>query len=348
MPDNLYRRGATWWGRIQVRGKDVRRSLRTPVLAEAKRRLKALVNEAEHYRYHGENRHIWEDAVKGWAATAPDHIRRSTLTRYLCSLKQLRPMLDGVHLDQIGRKIIAGIARRPGVTNATRRRDLTAVSMVLRWTVSAGWREDNPARDWDRSAIKERREPIALPRDGDIEAVLAECPDNFYRMVRLAQYTGMRQEECASLERPQISTLRKAIDLTKTKTNPRSVPLDERALGVIEAAPVHFASKAVFWHGKGARYANVSSRFAMLARRAVAKAKAAGRPDVRAFRFHDLRHWYAVDYLRRGGSIYDLQQILGHASIKTTEVYLRYLTPDESQLAKRIGVGTKLAQQTEC
>jgi integrase/recombinase XerD len=55
----------------------------------------------------------------------------------------------------------------------------------------------------------------------------------------------------------------------------------------------------------------------------------------RRFRFHDLRHRFAVDYLRDGGNIYDLQKILGHASIKTTEIYLDYLTPDEQEAAKR-------------
>ena len=52
------------------------------------------------------------------------------------------------------------------------------------------------------------------------------------------------------------------------------------------------------------------------------------------FTFHDLRHWYAVDYLRSGGSIYDLKWILGHTSIKTTERYLVYLSPDEHEQAK--------------
>jgi hypothetical protein len=42
---------------------------------------------------------------------------------------------------------------------------------------------------------------------------------------------------------------------------------------------------------------------------------------------------------RRGGSIYDLQQELGHELIKTTEIY--YLTPAEQQIAKQIGAGTK-------
>ena len=35
-----------------------------------------------------------------------------------------------------------------------------------------------------------------------------------------------------------------------------------------------------------------------------------------SFRFHDLRHWFAVDYQRRGGNIYTLQKILGHGMNK--------------------------------
>ena len=52
------------------------------------------------------------------------------------------------------------------------------------------------------------------------------------------------------------------------------------------------------------------------------------------FRFHDLRHKFAVDYLRRGGNIYDLQRILGHSSIKTTELYLDHLDPMECRIAE--------------
>jgi hypothetical protein len=43
------------------------------------------------------------------------------------------------------------------------------------------------------------------------------------------------------------------------------------------------------------------------------------------------------------GGIYDLQQVLGHESVKTTERYLDHLTPDETQAAKH-GVAQKSAQ----
>jgi len=145
-------------------------------------------------------------------------------------------------------------------------------------------------------------------------------------MIRLAQYTGMRQEEVASLTRAQLRP--GAAQLIHTKTGrPRSVPLDERAVGTIVGTPARVGCPYVFWSERGDRYHEVASRFRVIVKRSGAA----------PFRFHDLRHWFAIDYLRRGGSIYTLQQILGHASIKTTEIYLAYLTPEEAGKSKRTG-----------
>ena len=47
---------------------------------------------------------------------------------------------------------------------------------------------------------------------------------------------------------------------------------------------------------------------------------------------HDLRHRFAVDYLKnKVGSIYELPQHLGHTSVKTTEMYLDYLSAPEKR-----------------
>jgi integrase/recombinase XerD len=316
--DNLYKRKGVWYARVQISGRDIRRSLRTPARAEAIKRLKKVLDEAEHIRFHGEARHTWKEAVVEWAKDAEKSVRPSTRKRYLVSLGQVRETMDGLYVDEISLRTIAHIARREGATNATKRRDITAVSAVLSWCAAHGWRDDNPARMWDRRIIRERHEPFVLPGEDDIDRVVAVAPGNFARLIRFAQYTGMRQEEVASLERRQIRS--GALQLSRTKDNKgRAVPLDERASGTLSGTLPFVGSPYVFWHDNGERYRNVSSRFRLFVRRS----------GCRPFRFHDLRHWFAVDYLRRGGSIYTLAKILGHASVKTTEIYLRHAVPDE-------------------
>jgi integrase/recombinase XerD len=43
---------------------------------------------------------------------------------------------------------------------------------------------------------------------------------------------------------------------------------------------------------------------------------------------HTFRHCFAVTYIRRGGDIYRLSRLLGHASITTTQRYLRSMGVD--------------------
>jgi integrase/recombinase XerD len=64
-----------------------------------------------------------------------------------------------------------------------------------------------------------------------------------------------------------------------------------------------------------------------------AREKKAQRP-FRRFRVHDLRHGFAIRALRSGMDIYSLSRHLGHTSVKTTEVYLGYLTGDEQGSVK--------------
>lgn len=59
------------------------------------------------------------------------------------------------------------------------------------------------------------------------------------------------------------------------------------------------------------------------------------RAKIEDFHFNDLRHTFASWFMMRGGDLYALKQILGHASITMTERYA-HLAPDHlrSQMAK--------------
>lgn len=332
---NLYRRPGSeiWYARVQINGRDERRSLRTSSKVIARKKLARLMANLEEERFTGEERISWKRAVIEWATSAAAAVKPRVLERYKLSLRQLRPILDPLFVDEVSTKTIAKIVkerRDAGVTNATIKRDLTAVSSVLSYCCAQAWREDNPAKAYDRAVIRERREPRRLPAAEDIDIVVSMAPQAFGWLIRVAQYTGMRKGEITSLERAQVRTKGRVIDLWKTKTSrPRAVPIDDRAAGTLSGTVAHITEPWVFWHHEGEPYAAVSNQFQNLVDRVIAADKIK-----KTFCFHDLRHWFAVDYLRRGGNIYDLQQILGHSSIKTTERYLDYLTPDEQKVAK--------------
>ena len=336
MSDNLFRRGNVWWARAQVAGRDVKRSLRTTDRAEARKRLKAWLEELSHIRFFGEARPTYKDAVVRWAEEyLPAAVKPSTAQRYLVSVKQLDPHFADLYVDQITRRkigVFISARRKEGATNATIRRDLTALSRILSCCVAWGWRDDNPARDYDRSIIRERRDPIRPPTDEEINAAIAEAPAMVGRIALFAWQTGVRQGEAVTLTHDQVNLKRGEIQLLKTKTNrPRVIPLTDPlvapAAGTIAGTPRHISSPYVFWHGDGLPYLRLANQFKLITKRAGVQ-----------FRFHDLRHRFAIDYLQAsGGNIYRLKEILGHTSVSTTEIYLRFLGPEAGTKA---GTGT--------
>ncbi len=82
-----------------------------------------------------------------WAGWIKKQVGPSTAQRYACSLDQMRPWLDGKGLTDIDGRLIAEIVRARtagGVTNATIKGDLVALSSVINFAIDQGWRDENP------------------------------------------------------------------------------------------------------------------------------------------------------------------------------------------------------------
>lgn len=334
MPDNLYRRGGIWWGRIQVNRREHRRSLRTRSRAEARKRLDAWLAEVEHERWHGQPRYTWIEAVTRYMAeVAPSSLKPSAVKRYQVSLRQLSPFLAPLRLADIKRRTVAEVItarKKSGATNATIRRDLTAMSRVLAACVEWGWIDENPARTFDRSMLRERRDPIQPPEDADVAAAVGKAHGMLADMIRFLDLTGCRQEEAAGLEWRQLDLDRGELQLVRTKTGrPRRIGLSQEARALVAALPRSLVGRYVFWHGTGSRYANVASRFRSIILGLEKAAQKDGTP-FRRFRCHDLRHRYAIRELQNGRDIYELSRHLGHTSVKTTEIYLAFVHRGES------------------
>jgi integrase/recombinase XerD len=265
----------------------------------------------------------------------------------------MRPFLEGLYLDQIdSRKVkeIVQARRDAGVSIATIRRDLTALSSVLEFAIDEGDRDDddNPAL-FRLKRLKERRDPIVLPDHSFIEHVIGRASPAMRGLIRAALVTGCRLSELTTAHRSQLDHDRRQLTVTGKGNKLRVIDLDGGGYEVLRALPARLGCNWLFWHHDGSPFTGAAVAFHELVRRVIkeayngAQARGEPIPTLRPFRFHDLRHRHAVDWLKDGRSIYDLQKRLGHTSVKTTEVYLSHLTPDETRAAM-YGTGAAVTQ----
>ncbi|MDA9521674.1 integrase [Bradyrhizobium sp. CCBAU 11434] len=286
------------------------------------------------------------------------------MTRYASSLATLQGHLEGLYVDEIDTRLIGDIVRdRQTVarvpTNrkhpvtasiATIKRDLTALSSVMDWCVDEGWRNDNPVMAWlkpagrRKSRLKERRDPIVLPELAHVQMVIDAAPGLKAALIVSAMKTGARYDELVKADRRHLDRDRRQLTIVGKRSKLRVIDLvddgEDYGWATLSTLPASIETKALFWHRREAktrsrlgqrpaeRYSNLN--FDRLVKRVAAQAQKQDQ-DFRPFRFHDLRHLHAVLWLKSGRSIYILQQRLGHTSVKTTEMYLAYLTPEEKQ-----------------
>ena len=349
MPKNLYVRDGIYWARFKVRGVEYRQSLRTRAERVAVKRLALLREQIEDQAVFGVAGPIgWPDAVVSWSERTAIAVGERTYTRYLCSLRQVRPLLDHLSVQEVTADVLKELIkarRRAGVKNATIRRDLTAISSVLDNAADEGWIDDNPAVGLNRRRIvPERVVRIVLPQEASIALVYPRLPDRVRDLCDFTRETGLRLDEVTSLRHASIDRLERTITVEKGKGEKlRVVPLTAAAEKIIDRQPRFIGKPWAFWKGRGERLTEVSSRLGHLTLRVAQKA-ARDSVDFHRFSHHDFRHLFAVEYLRSGrGSIYDLQGELGHSTITVTERYLAFLTPEQVKNAKST-VAQKAAQ----
>jgi integrase/recombinase XerD len=334
-PRNTYWRGGTLWAKYTVAGVTVRTSLRTSDPVAAKRRVAELIDREKAARHFGEVVIDWERAVVDWTAHIREQVSPQTAERYASSLIQCQPYLAGQPINLIDRKTLQRMVtdrRASGITNATIKRDLTAISSVLEFAIGQEWLEANPALAVAKT-ITERRDPIVLPTEESLSYMAGRLDPVWRDFMISARLTGLRITELCSVRHRDLNATGMTLHVPKAKGNkPRTIDLTQAAVDVLARQPKGGCQELFHRAGKPLIFA--SARFKVKLNLAQKAAQKAGIEFAR-FRFHDLRHLYAVEYLRQGGSIYMLQQQLGHASITTTEGYLRFLTPEQAKRAKQ-------------
>lgn len=332
---NLILRGKVYWLRATVKGRLIQESLHTSDVETARQERDKRLAEISNWQWRGNRVVTFQDAVSEWVKHDSDDISASTAKRYAVSLEQAAAFFGEVNISSIDGKLLSDFIKqrkKDGVTAGTIRRDLTAISRVIDYAIEEEWREDNPTLA-KRRRLKERRDPITLPVDEYIDAVIDAASPRFGALIRAAQLTGCRQNELVTAKWLNLNVEKRTLTVIGKGNKLRVLALSPAAIKHFTSQPRTAKSDLIFCKANGEPFSQAASDFTHV-RRAVASQRAKeGRPFVR-FRFHDLRHLYAVEALRGGANIYDLQKHLGHSSIKVTEMYLAHLTPEEAATAQ--------------
>jgi integrase/recombinase XerD len=271
---------------------------------------------------------------------------RRDLNRYAAYLAQLG-VTDTSHVTSamIGNyagRLREGIAGPDGdgwveapLANASVARAVIAVRSLHRFAVAEGLTGDDPARTV-RPPKPPRRLPKALSLE-QVQAMLAvpatdtEVGVRDAALLELLYGTGIRISEAVALDVDDVERLARTpadepapgLRVLGKGGKERIVPIGSYARGALDAYLVR-GRAALAARGRGTPALFVNARGGRLSRQsawAVLQSVADKAGIAAAVSPHTLRHSYATHLLDGGADIRVVQELLGHASVTTTQIY---------------------------
>jgi integrase len=252
--------------------------------------------------------------------------KRSWKTDVSLLNNHLLPRFGKCYLDQITRQDIVKMhseRRTSGAAPGSANRLLIMMrfifNLALKWDV-VGVKE-NPTKNVPLFADNNKRERFLTAEEARrlYESVCRSENKMLKYIVPMLILTGARKREVLDAKWEDFDFERRLWRIPTTKLGkPRHVPLSDGVMSLLTTMPRHPKSAWVFANPKtGKAYVSFFASWD------TARTKA-GLSDVRV---HDLRHSFASLLINSGRSLYEVQKLLGHTQIKTTQRYA-HLAPE--------------------
>ncbi len=231
----------------------------------------------------------------------------------------LLPALGKLHLDEITRRHIVNLfsahraAHMPGSTNRIIILCRYIFNCAIKWETAGITR--NPTAGIELYPENNKRERYLSADEAKrlFEILNDSQAKTLKYIVSMLLLTGARRNEVLNSKWEDFDIEHRLWKIEFNKTGrTRYVPLSDGAIQVLQALPVikgceyPFANPDTKKPFVGIFYAWDTAR------------KKAGMPDLR---IHDLRHSFASFLINGGRSLYEVQKILGHTQVKTTQRY---------------------------
>jgi integrase/recombinase XerC len=237
---------------------------------------------------------------------------------------------DWAAVDRLGFRGFLGEMQRRGLSKRTAARALSAVRSFYRYLQIQHGINASVSR-----AAKVPRLPKRLPghlERGQVDELFAALEDRAAEedfgplrdlaILELFYSTGMRLSELQGLDISAVDLLSDQVKVRGKGRKERIIPVGGRAVRALRRyLPVREAQRSPTAADRRALFASTRGR--RLAARSVQRIvhKAFDSIGVDGLRTHSLRHSFATHMLDAGADLRAVQEMLGHASLSTTQIY---------------------------
>ncbi len=237
---------------------------------------------------------------------------------YLNDLSQFQAYFPNAEISSINhrhiRQFLAHLKKDHQTSSMARK--LSAIRSFLRWCVQESHLETSPADLIDNPKL-----PKPLPKSLSVDEAFALCEPDDIRdkaLIELLYATGIRISELVSLKIKQVDLSAQIVRVMGKGQKERLVPFHDQCKEALEklirTLPNTEPESPVF---RGSRGKQIDVR---VVRRMVGDyGKKAGITG--SMHPHRFRHAFATHLLESGADLRAIQEMLGHASISTTQRY---------------------------
>lgn len=254
-----------------------------------------------------------------------------TLRAYGRVLTEIAERLDDRPLHSATRHDLRGYLARAGGSSATVAQRLAAMRAYFRWAMREGLITEDPtellARPRVRGSLPRVLEPVET--EALVENPIGEATLRNRAILELAYGAGLRVSELAGLDVADVNCEEGLVQVRMGKgRKDRRVPIGPPGVSAVLAllesqgrGAKEIVTGALFLNPAGGRL-GTRSIYTIVHRSGVHNGLSGVHP-------HALRHSFATHLLQNGADIRSIQEMLGHASLSTTQ---RYAAVDLDQL----------------
>jgi len=223
------------------------------------------------------------------------------------------------------KKHISGL----GMSSSSVSRSLSALRSIFQFLITSGVMDHNPAREIPNDKNQKKGPQVLTPKE--IEILLSQPSTEDVKGVRdkamleLLYATGIKVSELINLDIEDVNIQLSFIRCSGNNKE-RFIPIYPLAVKSITNYIEKSRKLLVFKSEEPALFVNISgNRMTRQGFWKILKAYAESAKIKKDITPHTLRHSFAAHLLENGADIHDIQEILGHSDISSTQRYAQFL-----------------------